>query len=138
VVRLNGWRGAGLLFVALASCLTRGYRYALQSPGPLPAGIADLSFDGLLIRFLGALWLLAGVVGIWSAFRLHDRPGVFALAFMHALWSAALVLGWLFGPGDWLSAVTTFGTFGLIVCWSRMVNAPRGDVEELLSHTGGE
>jgi len=137
-VRLNGWRGAGLLFVALASCLTRGYRYAIQSPDLLPAGIQALSFDGLLIRFLGVLWLFAGVLGIWSAFRLHDRPGVFALAFMHALWSAALLLGWLLDAGDWLAAITTFGTFGLIVCWSRMVNAPRVDIEELLSHPGGE
>ncbi len=138
--RLNGWRGAGLLFVSLASCLTRGIRYTFDVPHPLPAGIDSLSLGGAVIQGLGALWLITAAVGIWAAFRLHDLAGVFAIAFMHGLWTAALFLGWVLEAGDWLSAANTFGIFGLIVCWSRMVNPPsRVDIEELLSHrTGGE
>ena len=133
--RLNGWRGAGLLFASLASCLTRGFRYTFDVPRNLPAGIDDLSLGGVLIQALGVAWFIAAGVGVWSAFRLADLPGVFALAFMHALWCAALTLGWLFGPGDWLTPVTTLGVFGLIVCWSRMVNPPSNAevIEDLLT-----
>lgn len=136
-MQLNGWRGAGLLFISLASAATRGYRYTFDVPDQLPAGLAGLSFDGLVIQGLGALWFLAAALGVWSAFRLHDLVGVFALSTMHALWAAALFLGWIFLDGDWLSPVTTFGVFGLLVCWSRMVNPPRADVEELLERRAG-
>jgi hypothetical protein len=136
--RLNGWRGAGLLFAALASCLPRGFRYTFDLPHTLPAGIDSLSLGGVLIQVLGVMWFIAAGVGVWSAFRLRDLSGVFAIAFMHALWAAALFLGWIFEAGDWLSAANTFGIFGLIVCWSRMINPPtQVDIEELLSHRAG-
>lgn len=136
--RLNGWRGAGLLFASLAFCLPRGFRYTFDVPDNLPAGLDSLSFGGLLIQTLGVMWFITAGIGVWAAFRLHDLPGVFAIAFMHALWAAALFLGWLLEAGDWLSAATTFGAFGLIVCWSRMINPPTTvDIEELLSHRAG-
>ena len=131
--RLNGWRGAGLLFLGL-TCLARGWRYAVAIPHPLPSGLEALSIGGAIIRVLGALWFLAAILGIWSAFRLRDLAGVFALAFMHALWSAALLLGWLFYDGDWLSPWTTLGVFALIVCWSRMVNPPSKVPPDELEH----
>lgn len=130
--RLNGWRGAGLLFLGL-TCLARGWRYTFAVPDPLPAGLDTVSLGGTIIRLLGVLWFGAAVLGVWSAFRLDDRLGVFALASMHAAWSAALFIGWLFEAGDWLSAYTTLGVFALIVCWSRMVNAPTDvDIDALL------
>lgn len=138
---LNGWRGAGLLVIALASCAGRGVRYTLILPEDLPAGIYDLSIGGLVIRVLGVLWFVAAALGVWCAFRVRDLPGIFALAFMHALWAVALALGWLFDSGDWLSPLTSLGYFGLIVCWSRMVNPPSADVdvEQLLAESrGGE
>lgn len=136
-MQLNGWRGAGLLVISLASAATRGYRYTFDVPDRLPAGLADLSFGGLIIQGLGGLWFLAAALGVWSAFRLHDLVGVFALSFMHALWAAALFLGWLFAGGDWLAPLNTVGVFGLLVCWSRMVNPPSSDVEELLEQRAG-
>lgn len=129
-MRLNGWRGGGLLIMAVAS-LFRGWRYAIDLPHRLPPGIAELSFAGQAIRLLGVLWFAAALLGIWSAFRPRDRLGIFALAFMHALWAAALALGWLLFGGTLIPAVSTTGVFGLIVCWSRMVNPPRPHMGEL-------
>lgn len=123
-MRLNGWRGAGLLIMAAASVFT-GWRYTFDVPRHLPPGIEELAVGGLVIRWLGACWLIAAVLGAVAAFRLRDRAGIFALAFMHALWAAALVIGWAWFGGDWLPAISTVGVFGLIVCWSRMVNPPR-------------
>lgn len=126
-MRLNGWRGAGLLIMGLTS-LFLGWRYAIDLPSRLPPGIAELSFAGATIRGLGVAWLVAAALGMWSAFRPRDRPGIFAMAFMWALWSAALFLGSIFYGGSSTAAVVTAGVFGLIVCWSRMVNPPPPEV----------
>lgn len=130
-MRLNGWRGAGLLIMAVASVF-RGWRYAYQPPRHLPPGVEQLSWSGAAIHWLGVLWLIAAALGAWSAFRLHDRLGIFALAFMYALWSAALFIGWIGFDGSWLPPITTAGVFGLIVCWSRMVNPPRPEAVDVL------
>lgn len=129
--RLNGWRGAGLLILGL-SCLFRGWRYTFDVPYNLPPGIEQLSMAGVITQWLGIGWFVAAVLGVVSAFHHRDRVGIFALAFMHALWAAALMFGWAWFGGPLLYAVTTLGVFGLIVCWSRMVNPPRADVSSRL------
>lgn len=130
-VRLNGWRGGGLLIMAVSSAF-RGWFFAFDPPRRLPPGVAQLAWANGTIRGLGALWLVAAVLGGWSAFRVHDRLGIFALACMNAMWAAALVIGWFVYGGGWLDAITTAGVFGLIVCWSRMVNPPRPEAIEVL------
>lgn len=131
-MRLNGWRGAGLLIIGASSAF-RGWFFAFDPPRHLPPGVEQLSWSGAAIHWLGVLWLVAAVLGGWSAFRRRDRVGIFAMAFMHALWAAALVIGWTVYGGGWLDAITTAGVFGLIVCWSRMVNPPSQEAIDVIA-----
>lgn len=119
--RLQGWRGVGLLLIAVF-CLSRGIIY---TPGVLPVvpeainNVFNGNFIGL--SFWHALWYVAAGLCMFGAFFHKDRFSWIAAEFMIFIWCFAYLTDFisqeLLGTysNSWTSAVTMAVLGGLVL-----------------------
>lgn len=132
MIRPNGWRGIGILFLGVFA-VTRGVGYLPSTvPAVLPGGLQLLA-DGLPWTPLayGVMWLAAGGCCFVAGFMRRDMWAIAAVMFMLLLVGGSFLASWLLAvfsgeeSRDWFTAFAYLGPAGFVFCFSRLVNEPR-------------
>lgn len=113
------WRRIGFLTALYSlSRIILGVTYSTTPKTQLPSALQDWTV--FPIQVWGALWIIAGALGVWSAPRhFAGRSGIAALTamiFMNSFWTLAYTYSWLAGRDlDRIAASTYAGTSALIL-----------------------
>jgi len=127
-----GYRGTVLLAFGF---LDLGYGYGLLYPDRATSrGPSFAYYDSVLSSNIwGLLWLIAGVVLIWHAFRRDDKVGYVVAIVVKVWWSSFNLIGWWTWPGmerGWVTGVI-FAVFGVFVFSEASRPEPHPHVPEL-------
>lgn len=128
--RLNTWwtLWRKVAFCACLYSLSRislGVTYSFIPKAQLPPALQDWTV--FPIQLWGALWTVAGALGIWAAAHKfsNSRANVAAIAglvFMNSFWTTAYTWSWLDGQSvDNVASSTYAGTSALIVAFGLVI-----------------
>lgn len=130
MVRVNGWRGVGVMCLG-AFAFTRGLAYLPWNvPPQLPGGLQLLvDYSPWTETAYGWAWTAAALCCIPAAFMRRDMWAIAAVMFMTLLAGGSFLVSWLMSfpePNrDWVTAGSYLGPAGFIFCFSRLINLPR-------------